>query len=173
MKIIDNVSELFGDDLKTAISVGDRVCGAAAVFSIHAFSALDESLRDVDKFEFVFTGPSFATDHGNARAPHREFVIPPVMSQRDLAGTPFEIRLRNQMTARAIARACADWIRAKGRFKSNPGAPIPAFLCTQAAVYTGLHGFTAADLGYQPGNLTMINKIEDPQAVARYATLFD
>ncbi len=173
MKVIDNVSELFGDDLKTVISVGDRVCGTAAVFSIHAFAALEDALRDVDKFDFVFTGPSFATDHGNARAPHREFVIPPVMSQRDLTGTPFEIRLRNQMTARAIARACADWIRAKGRFKSNPGAPIPAFFCTQAAVYTGLHGFTAADLGYQPGNLTMINKIEDPQAVARYAALFD
>lgn len=130
-------------------------------------------LRSVDTFEFVFTGPSFVTDHGNARAAHREFIIPPVMSQRDLAGTPFEIRLRNQMTARAVARSCAEWIRSKGRFKANKGAPIPAFLCTPTAAYTGLHGFTAADLGYQPGNLTMINKIEDRQAIVRYSALFD
>lgn len=173
MKIIDNVSELFGDDLLAAIAKGDRISAAAANFSIHAFAALEATLRSVETFDFVFTGPSFVTDHGNARAAHREFIIPPVMNQRDLAGTPFEIRLRNQMTARAVARACADWIRVKGRFKANPGAPIPAFLCTPHAVYTGLHGFTAADLGYQPGNLTMINKIEEPEAIARYATLFD
>lgn len=173
MKIIDNLAELFGDDLKTVVSEGGRVSVAAASFSIHAFAALEEVLRSVDTFEFVFIGPSFVTDHGNTRAAHREFVIPPVMSQRDLAGTPFEIRLRNQMTARAVARSCAEWIRSKGRFKANPGAPIPAFLCASNAVYTGLHGFTAADLGYQPGNLTMINKIEDQQAIARYSGLFD
>jgi hypothetical protein len=177
MKIIDNVSELFGEDLKAAISNGDRMSVAAASFSIHAFAALESALRTVDSFDFVFTGPSFVTDHGNARAAHREFIIPPVMSGRDLAGTPFEIRLRNQMTSRAVARECAAWIRAKGRFKANPGSPIPAFLCTRSesngALYTGLHGFTAADLGYQPGNLTMINKIDEEQAVARYAGLFE
>src|ERR1044072_823034 len=87
------------------------------------------------------------------------------------------MRLRNQMTSRAVARECAAWIRAKGRFKANPGSSIPAFLCTRSqssgALYTGLHGFTAADLGYQPGNLTMINKIDEEQAVARYAGLFE
>jgi len=177
MKIIDNISELFGDDLKSVFASGDQISIAAASFSIHAFAALESVLRNISAFEFIFTGPSFVTDHANSRAAHREFIIPPVMSQRDLAGTPFEIRLRNQMTARAVARDCANWIRTKGRFKANPGSSIPAFLCargsTGGAVYTGLQGFTASDLGYQPGNLTMINKIDDPQAVARYGQLFD
>ena len=99
------------------------------------------------------------------------------MKRRDLAGTPFEIRLRNKMTTRALARQCADWIRKKGQFKANPGNPIPSFLSTTGdnaqALYTGLHGFTSADLGYQPGNLTMINKVTDTASVERYSQLFD
>ena len=71
MKIIDNVSELFGDDLRALVAKGDRISAAAAGFSIHAFAALEEVLRSVDTFDFVFTGPSFVTDHGNARAAHR------------------------------------------------------------------------------------------------------
>lgn len=65
------------------------------------------------------------------------------MKPRDLAGTPLEIRLRNRMTARALARDCAAWIRERATFKANPGKPIPAFLCAGApsgrgAVYTGM-----------------------------------
>jgi superfamily II DNA or RNA helicase len=178
MKIIDNVSDLFGDDLKTELKSGRRLRATAASFSIHAFAALAEGLGRLDAFDFVFTGPSFVTDGGSGRASHREFVIPPVMKPRDLAGTPLEIRLRNRLTARALARECADWIRARGVFKANPGAPIPAFLCASGAdgggaVYTGMNGLTAADLGYQPGHLTMINKVDDPQAIERYAGVFD
>jgi superfamily II DNA or RNA helicase len=178
MKIIDNISDLFGDDLKTELRAGSRVAVSAATFSIHAFAALERELRKVEAFEFIFTGPSFVTDHAGSRAAHREFIIPPAMNRRDLAGTPFEIRLRNRMTARALARDCADWIRERGSFKANPGAPIPSFLCAtgdrrEGTAYTGLHGFTAADLGYQPGNLTMINKTTDPAPVERYRALFD
>lgn len=177
MEIFDNVSLLFGDDLKAELSGKAKVEIAAASFSVHAFAALAESLAKLDSFRFIFTGPSFATDHGAPRAQHREFIIPPVMKQRDLAGTPFEIRLRNKMTTRALARDCAQWIRAKGQFKANPGAPIPAFLCASGhdgqALYTGLQGFTAADFGYQPGHLTMINKVTDAPSANRYGQLFD
>ena len=177
MEILDNISSLFGDDLQSELGNKQAIKIAAASFSIHAFASLEQQLQNVESFDFIFTGPSFATDHGPGKSQHREFIIPPVMNRRDLAGTPFEIRLRNKMTTRALARQCADWIRAKGRFKSNPKDPIPSFLCatgdTSSAVYTGLHGFTTADLGYQPGNLTMINKITDDPAVSRYVSLFD
>jgi adenine-specific DNA-methyltransferase len=119
MKIIDNVSDLFGDDLKSELTSGRQVRASAANFSIHAFAALAEGLRLLDSFEFIFTGPSFVTDGGGGRTSHREFIIPPVMRPRDLAGTPLEIRLRNRMTARALARECAAWIRDRGRFKAN------------------------------------------------------
>jgi SNF2 family DNA or RNA helicase len=177
MRILDNISDLFGDDLKSKLEASQTVAVTAGTFSVHAFAALEAGLRSLDKFRFVFTGPSFVTDSGSGRSPHREFIIPPVMNRRDLAGTPFEIRLRNKMTTRALARECAEWIRAKVEFRSNPGPALPAFLCAMGAeggaVYTGLSGFTAADLGYQPGTLTMINKFEEEQAVTRYAQLFD
>lgn len=176
MEILDNITSLFGDDLKGELGSKASADIAAATFSIHAFAALEEQLRGLDAFRFIFTGPSFVTDHGSAKSLHREFIIPPVMNRRDLAGTPFEIRLRNKMTTRALARECAEWIRTKGEFRSNPGNPIPSFLCIEGrdsqTLYTGLHGFTAADLGYQPGNLTMINKVTDAPAVARYGQLF-
>ena len=178
MKIIDNVSDRFGDDLKTELARGGRVAASAASFSIHAFAALEEALRGVELFAFIFTGPSFVTDPGGGRISHREFIIPPpVMSARDLAGAPLEIRLRNLMTGRALARECAAWICQRARFKANPGAPIPAFFCATdraggGAVYTGLQGVTAVDLGYQPGHLTMINKLTEAAAVERYRGLF-
>lgn len=100
-----------------------------------------------------------------------------MMNRRDLAGSPFEIRLRNCMTGRALARECADWIRSRATFKANPGGPIPPFLCVTGAadggaVYTGLNGLTTADLGYQPGYLTMINKLTDESAIRQYRGLF-
>lgn len=174
MKILDNISDLLGDDLKAEIRAGDRLSVSAATFSIHAFAALNDVLLHAGAMDFIFTGPSFVTDGGGARGAHREFLIPAAMDRRDVAGTPFEIRLRNRLSNRALARDCAQWIRKHGRFKANSGAPIPSFLCAgDSAVYTGLHGFTAADLGYQPGNLTMIMKAEDPQVVVRYRALFD
>ncbi len=177
MKILDNTTELFGDDLRGELSTKKRIDIAAASFSIHVFAALEEGLQALETFRFIFTGPSFVTDHGATKSQHREFIIPPVMKRRDLAGSPFEIRLRNKMTTRALARQCAEWIREKGQFRSNPGNPVPSFLCavgeTTQALYTGLHGFTSADLGYQPGNLTMINKVADVNSVERYGQLFD
>lgn len=177
MKIIDNVTDLLGDDLKGELEASSHVKACAASFSIHAFAALEPVLRKLQSFDFVFTGPSFVTD-GGGKAAHREFLIPPVMQKRDLAGTPFEIRLRNRMTNRALARECAEWIRACATFKANPGKPIPSFMCTvgdggRGAVYAGLQGLTAADLGYQPGHLTMINKADDPAVIDRYSGLFD
>lgn len=34
-------------------------------------------------------------------------------------GTEFEVKLRNELTQKAIAKECADWIRHKVVFKSN------------------------------------------------------
>jgi hypothetical protein len=86
MKIIDNVTDLLGDDLQEELLRSQRAKVSAASFSIHAFAALEPVLTGLRSFDFVFTGPSFVTD-GGGRAAHREFLIPPVMQKRDLAGT--------------------------------------------------------------------------------------
>ena len=41
----------------------------------------------------------------------REFYIPRLNRERSLYGTEFEVKLRNELTQKAIARECAEWIR--------------------------------------------------------------
>jgi hypothetical protein len=103
----------------------------SSTFSIFAFEALRRELEQVDELQFIFTSPTFvkaeATDHlPKAR---REFFIPHGRNgESTLYGSDFEIRLRNKLTQRAIARECADWVRRKVRFRSNKtGAPMQQF----------------------------------------------
>lgn len=76
--------------------------------------------------QFIFTSPTFATD--KAEKSKREFYIPRFTRERNLYGTEFEIRLRNELTQRAIAKECADWIRKKAIFKSNTTNQVAGFM---------------------------------------------
>jgi NTP pyrophosphatase (non-canonical NTP hydrolase) len=49
MKVIDNISELFGDDLKQSLEPNIKLKVAASCFSIYAFEALKDE-RDWDQF---------------------------------------------------------------------------------------------------------------------------
>ncbi|CCI53555.1 SNF2-related:Helicase, C-terminal:type III restriction enzyme [Nostocoides jenkinsii Ben 74] len=179
VKIIDNVNETLGDDLKIEVTVGSRVRIAASTFSIFAFEALRKELEQVGELEFLFTAPSFvngqATDR--LRKERREFFIPSgTRGESSLYGSEFEIRLRNKLTQRAIARECASWIRDKVTFRSNAiGNPMQQFaVVDDRAAYMPLQGFTTADLGYEPGNAVsnMVQKIDAPMA-SQFLTLFD
>ena len=57
MRIIDNVTDLLGDDLKGALVPGAKVRIAASTFSIFAFEALRKELEKVSELEFIFTSP--------------------------------------------------------------------------------------------------------------------
>lgn len=180
MRIIDNVNELLGDDLKTEIRQGSKLRIAASTFSIYAFEALRKELERVDELEFVFTSPSFVAAKATDQLPkeRRQFFIPTgVTGESSLYGSQFEIRLRNQLTQRAIARECADWVRRKVRFQSNrTGAPMQQFVLVDDKVaYQPIQGFTSADLGYERGNAVsnMVTKLDDAPMAAQYVALFD
>ncbi len=171
MKVIDNINVLLGDDLKGTLSRNSKLKIAASCFSIYAYEALKKELANVDSLEFIFTAPTFvpsdATD--KFRKERREFFIPKTNRESSLYGSEFEIQLRNQLTQRAIARECADWIQRKAVFRSNKTkAPMQQFACVQSdghdVAYMPLQGFTAADLGYQKGDAVsnMVNRLEDP-----------
>lgn len=168
VKIIDNVSERVVDDLRRRIARGGRVEIAAASFSLYAYEALKEELEGVDELRFIFTSPTFTM--GRAAKEKREFYIPKLMRERSLYGTDFEIRLRNQLSQKAIARECADWIRRKARFKSNSTqGPMGGFLCTEGEknyVYLPFEDFTTTKLGCERGNevYTMVNVMPSPVA---------
>lgn len=180
MKIIDNVSDRLGDDLKRAITSGSKVRIAASTFSIFAFEALRKELDQVSELEFIFTSPAFVTTKvtDKLRKERREFFIPSDgRGESSLSGSEFEIRLRNKLTQRAIARECAEWVRRKVRFRSNStGNPMQQFaVVDDKAAYMPLQGFTTADLGYERGNAVsnMVHRLDDAPMTAQYITLFD
>lgn len=182
MRVINNISDLLGDDLKHELARGGTLKIAAATFSIYAFEALRDELESVSDLEFVFTQPTFVpAQHADKfRKESREFLIPPANRERDLGGTPFEIHLRNKLTQRAIARECAEWIRAKATFRSNKtSSPMQQFICAERAtdttVYAPIQGFTAVDLGYQQGNSvsSITHKFNDLSATETYLGTFN
>jgi len=182
MKIIDNTSQLLGDDLKSTVERGSRVKIAASCFSIYAFEALRTELSKVESLQFVFTAPTFVPNEvtDRMRKERREFFIPKARRENGLYGTEFEIQLRNKLTQRAVARECAEWIRKKAKFRSNSGkAPMQQFLHvgqeSGGIAYMPVSGFTAVDLGYQKGDAisNLVTRFDDPSHTQIYLQLFD
>jgi Helicase conserved C-terminal domain/SNF2-related domain len=182
MQLLDNVSQLLGDDLKQALKPGARLKIAASCFSIYAYESLKAELEKIEALEFMFTAPTFVPNEVTDRLKkeRREFHIPKRDRERGLYGSEFEIQLRNKLTQRAIARECANWMARKASFRSNrTKAPMQQFACVQGSqgdtVYMPLHGFTAVDLGYQPGNAVsnLVNKLDEPAFTTTYLNLFD
>ncbi len=177
MKILDNINNTVRDDLRVEIKRGSKVSIAAACFSMYAYQELKKQLEFVEEFRFIFTSPTFVKE--KAEKQKREFYIPRLSRETSLYGTEFEIKLRNEMTQKAIAKECADWIRQKARFKSNTtGENMMGFMTveTQEAqtAYMPMTGFTTVDIGCERGNniYNMVNCMEAPVS-QQYMQLFD
>jgi superfamily II DNA or RNA helicase len=179
VEIIDNVNRLLGDDFRAVVSRGSRVRIAAATFSIFAFEALQEELTGVERLQFIFTAPAFVASNATdkLRKERREFFIPQAKRESSLYGTEFEIRLRNKLTQRAVARECAEWIKEKVEFRSNrTGAPMQQFaVVDDRAAYQPLHGFTSADLGFERGDAVsnVVTKLDEAPVATTFLQLFD
>lgn len=177
MQIIDNINKTVKEDLQESIRRGSKMSVAAACFSMYAYQELKKQLEQVDEFSFIFTSPTFVKER--VEKEKREFYIPRLNRESSLYGTEFEIKLRNEMTQRAIARECADWIRRKATFKSNTtGENMGGFMTVaskeEQVAYMPINGFTTVDLGCERGNnsYNMVNRIEAPFAT-QYIQLFD
>ena len=173
MELIDNVRKRLLDDLKEEIKADSRLSIAASCFSIYAFEALRKELESIEELRFIFTSPSFTTE--KAGKERKEFYIPRLDRERSITGTDFEIRLRNELSQKAIAKECADWIRQKVRFKSNTtDEMMTGFMNVNGISYMPITGFTTAELGTEKGNnaYSMINKFEAPFS-NEYINLFN
>ena len=177
MKIFDNISEIVRDDMVDTIKKGSKVSVAAACFSMYAYKELKKQLEGVEEFRFIFTSPTFTTE--KASKEKREFYIPRLSRENSLYGTEFEIKLRNEMTQKSIAKECADWIRRKVVFKSNiTGENMQGFMTVDSpaeqVAYMPMAGFTTVDIGCECGNnsYNMTNRMEAPFSI-QYMQLFE
>mgnify|MGYP000840179324 FL=1 len=163
MEIIDNVNKTLKDDMLITLRSGSKVAIAASYFSIYAFHELKEQLGDISELRFIFTSPAFVTEKVDKQS--REFYIPRLNRERDLFGSEFEIKLRNELSLKAVAKECAEWIRRKACFKSNrTNAGMPSIIGVDDIVYSPVNGFTTVELGCERGNYlaTMIPKFDAP-----------
>ena len=163
----DNINNIVCEDMKKNIKNGSKVSVAAACFSIYAYNELKKQLDNVDEFRFIFTAPTFIKEREQKEK--REFYIPKINREQSLYGTEFEIKLRNEMKQRAIAKECADWIRKRAKFKSNiTGQYMQGFMTVESkkenCVYIPLNGFTTVDIGCKRGNnaYNLVTRLESP-----------
>lgn len=167
MKIFNNVTDIVRDDIAETINKGSKVSIAAACLQMYAYKELKKQLEGVDEFRFIFTSPTFVTEKVNKQK--RKFYIPEIQREQSLYGTEFEIKLRNEMTQKAIAKECAEWIKKKAVFRSNiTGENMPGFMTVdngeEKVTYMPFNGFTTVDMGCNRGNnaYNIVNRLESP-----------
>lgn len=173
IEIINNKDKLLKDDFASEIKKGSKLSIAAACFSIYAFQELKKELSGIDELRFIFTSPTFVKE--KFKKEKREFYIPRLTRERNLYGTEFEVKLRNELTQKSIAKECAEWIKKKVTFKSNiTNENMMGFINLDDKSYTPITGFTTSELGCEKGDnaYTMIQKIEAPFSTS-YIALFD
>lgn len=160
MEIINNTTKTLRDDLKNELKRGSKLSIAAACFSIYAFQELKQELLGIDELRFIFTSPTFTTE--KVKKEKREFYIPRLNRERSLYGTEFEVKLRNELTQKAIAKECAEWIKNKVIFKSNTSdKSIQGQIVVDGIGYTPINNFTTVELGCEKGNIINTSIVKD------------
>lgn len=184
-EIIDNKTRLLGDDIKGELTPASKVDIVASVFTIYAFEALKTELENVSELRFIFSSPAFAQRmlSGVDKKP-KEFMISEAFSKTSIYGTSFELKLRNQLSQKAIARECAEWIQAKVRFKANVSdqstlgfiAIEKPFDQNSTVAYNSIvSGFSSDSLGYSKTNqlFSSITKISANEGALYLVKNFD
>lgn len=176
MEVIDNVNKILKDDLINTLKPNSKVAIASACFSIYAFQELKTQLESIEELRFIFTSPTFLNE--KVSKTKREFYIPRLSREKSLYGTEYEVKLRNELTQRAIAKECAEWIKQKAKFKSNAtNEQMSGFINIsndELYTYQPVNGFTTTDIGCVKGNTlsNIVVRLENPESQT-YLKTFD
>lgn len=169
MEIFNNTTKVVADDLAKTIIPGSRISVAAAYFSIYAYRELKKQLESCEELRFIFTSPTFVAE--KTPKERREFYIPRLKHEKSIYGTEFEVRLRNELKQKAVAKECAQWIKRKVKFRTNTTREsMNHFLVVEnndeAYTYTPMNSFTTVDLGCEKGNnlTNMVMRLENPNS---------
>ena len=184
MKFLDNVGpNRLGDVLAASIDDEAKLSIISSYFTVFAYGELKDELSRVDEVRFIFSEPTFIKQMAAEKDP-RQFQISQCSRERGIGGTGLELTLRNNINQRALAHACASWVRAKATFRSakapgtiqpggtyvveNPGGEDHAFMGASA-------DFTQEGLGYErrPGTVTGVSHFEGAAEAAGLKAMFE
>lgn len=106
--ILDNRSRgMAGDFLRAHLQEGTELSVVSAYFTISAYEALREELERVERMRFLYGAPQHLRALSRDKRPAKAFGL----TEAGLAPT-------RQLTQRAEAKRCADWIRRKAEIRS-------------------------------------------------------
>lgn len=178
MSLIDNINKILKDDLMSELKKGSEISVVASCFSIYAFQVLKQSLKDIKSFKFIYSSPTFTESEVPKEC--REFYIPKQDRESSLCGSSFEIRLKNELTQKAISEECSKWIESKASFKSNnTNSGMQGFIVIKnddnTVSYTPISGFTTTELGCRKGKdtYTFINKYDGEAEFNTFNSVFN
>ena len=176
-KMLDNKSNRrVGDELKNEIKLNSKLSIISAYFSIYAYKELKSELSKIDSLRFLFTEPTFVKNKEKVK----EYYIDN-KSEKNITGTEFEIKLRNEMNQSRISKECAEWIKKKVEIKSlkkpNPAQQRLIYIENKAAdenvSINGSVDFTTDGLGFSSSsrldmNMCMYGKEHTKQFLESY-----
>jgi len=180
IKTINNQTNKLGDDLKDTIKPNSKLQVCASIFSMYGFESLKKELNKIDSLKFIFTDPTFVKSVSSKKE-SREFEIGSNNREKSINGSEFEVRLKNELNGKAIAKECADWIKKKVQFKSNVNFnPINKFINIESTggilnkdrstTYLNVNEFNTVGFGYEKGNslFTPVTKIDNDYEMTKY-----
>lgn len=166
MKILNNTTEKVIDELRKDISKNSKINIAAASFSIYAYKELKKELEQIEELKFLFS-KNLSTEESQEDQ-SKEFFL----ASSNIYDSDFDIKLRNELSQKAIAKECADWIRDKVKFRiNNTGEFIPNFITTQnqnqVETIQPFNKFSTSELGVTRGKNHFFQaiKISSPESL--------
>ncbi|MFA4930275.1 MAG: helicase-related protein [Patescibacteria group bacterium] len=175
-KVLDNKKSKVSDVLLAEIKDKAKLSVISAYFTIYAFEKLKKSLSKIDSLRFLFVEPTFTKEQEETR----EFYIDKLDREKQLSGTQYEIKLRNELTQSKVAKECADWIRSKVDFRSLKKSDLSRARAIHVQnpdsefIVQGTLDFTSSGLGFSNSNKLEMNVYSDDQDATReMLTWFD
>ncbi len=153
--ILDNRSRgAAGDFLKAHLKDGTELSVVSAYFTISAYESLKRELENVEQMRFLYGAPQHLRALTRDKRPERAFGL----TEAGLAPT-------RQLTQRAEARRCADWIRRKAEIRSVRDELLHGKLYhimgNRADAMIGSSNFTLPGLGLQERKNVELNLVVD------------
>ncbi|MDU5609257.1 MAG: SNF2-related protein [Actinomyces sp.] len=181
MEMLDNnQGKRLGDSLRATLDDDAKLSIISAHFSLFAYGELREELERLDSVRVLFNEPTFIRDMKRRLSTLEFDIAQRAQGQREkaLAESSLELTLRNKLNQRALARACASWLRKKVTLRSVRRENVlqypPSYVIEGAAVSPHLFAgqgatFTLEGLGVarRPDTLTMITHFSGDEAKAQ------